>query len=154
MTDISKGKTVYGVDMPPAVYDQDWTQQSNLASASYSTGAPEVGVNFVAPSSGRVLVCIGCGIRDNSTTVEGGVVTYILYEDSANGVVVTAAAADHGVASQRAALAEEFHYVGGFNMEEGLTPGKNYYAQMVHRRVNASATTDIASRDIAVIPLT
>lgn len=154
MSDLTASQSVYGRDMPPSVYDQDWTQQSNLTSASYGIGSPEVGVNFTAPTSGRVLISIGCGIRNNSTDLEGGVVTYILYEDSANGVVVTAAAANNGVMSMRTTLSQEFHYVGGFNMEEGLTPGKNYYAQVVHRRVNTFATVDIASRDISVIPLT
>lgn len=155
MPDISGGSNVYGKDMPPAAFDLDWTTIANITSTSYITGTPEVGVNFTAPTSGRVLIAIGCGLRNNSAAnTDRVIVTFILYEDSANGPVVTAASAFGGVTMNGTALASEFHYVGGFDMEEGLTPGRNYYAQVVHRVTTGSGTADLASRNIAVIPLT
>lgn len=154
MPDIVSGSQVYGRDMPPSQYDQDWTTQANISSTSYITGTPEVGVNFTAPTSGRVLVAVGGGIRNNAAAAERGIITYILYENSSDGDVVTSASAYSGVTSQGFAASQEFHYVGGFNMEENLVPGRNYYAQVVHRCLLGNGTLDIASRDIAVIPLT
>lgn len=151
---IVAGASVYGRDFPPSVSDQDWTTFSNINSTTYTAGTPEVGVNFIAPTSGRVFIAIGAGIRNNSAAnADRGVVNYILYEDSSDGVVVAAANANNGVVSNGTALAEEFRYMGGFSMQEGLTPGKNYYAQVVHRSTIPSATVDITARDITVIPV-
>lgn len=155
MPEIVSGSQVYGRDMPPSVSDQDWSTIANITTTSYVTGSPEVGVNFMAPTSGRVLTAIGCGIRNNSAAnADRGIVTYIVYEDSSDGDIVEAASAFNGVTSNGTALAEEFHYVGGFNMIQNLTPGRNYYLQVVHRVTIGSGTVDIASRDVTVIPLT
>lgn len=155
MPELVSGSQVYGRDMPPSQYDQDWTTIANITTTSYVTGTPEVGVNFIAPTSGRVLTSIGCGLRNNSAAnADRVIVTYIVYEDSSDGDVVEAASAFNGVTMNGTALSSEFHYVGGFNMLQNLTPGKNYYLQVVHRTTLGSGTADIASRDCAVIPLT
>lgn len=150
------GGSVYGVDFPPSAHDQDWTVIANLTSTSFvasQTGIPEVGVNFTAPTSGRVLVCLGVGARNNAANTDRSIVTYILYEDSSAGPVVTAASAYSGITSCGHGSSTAFHYGGSYMMEEGLTPGKNYYCQVVYRVTAGSGTVDIASRDITVVPL-
>ena len=150
------GNAVFGEDLPPTAYDQDWTVIANLTSTAYvasQTGVPEVGVNFTAPTSGRVLVCIGVGARNNAANTDRSIVTYILYEDSSSGAVVTAASAYSGITSCGHGSATDFRYGSGYMMEEGLTPGRNYYCQVVYRTTAGSGTVDIASRDITVMPL-
>lgn len=153
MPDLISGGSVYGHDTPPSQWDQDWSAITNVTSTSFIVGTPEVGVNFTAPTSGRVLICIGGGIQNNAATLEQGAISYTLFEDSADGPVVFAADARNGVQSQAVAVSGQFRYLGGFSMEESLTPGRNYYAQVRHRCILGNGTVDIASRDIAVIPL-
>lgn len=154
-SDLTPGVQVYGRDMPPSAFDLDWTVISNITHTIYQFGTPGVGVSFLAPQSGRVLISVGCGTRNNSAANSDRLsVTYILFEDSADGVVVFPAELRSGVLLNGAAIAGDYHYVGGFKMETGLTPGKQYYAGMQHRTTLGSGTCDIASRNIAVIPMT
>lgn len=154
MPEITSGQPVYGRDFPPSGYDQDWTLQPNIASTAYASGTPEVAVNVTAPSSGRVLVCIGAGIRNNGVNTDTVIVTYRVLEDHSLGPVHTAESAYRGVTSLGAGE-EEFSYQGNYALEEDLVPGRNYYFQMRHR-VTAPAGTpssDIASRNILIIPM-
>lgn len=151
------GTQVYGQDLPPTQYDQDWTVILNIVGTGYVPGTPEVGVNFTAPTSGRVLVTIGAGVRNNAATGERAIVTFQVFQDNANGPAVVGASFNSGVVSAGVAVAQEFHYIGTFKMVQNLTPGRNYYARVVHRTSSitvAPGTADIASRDICVIPLT
>lgn len=154
MPDLIPGGSVYGRDTPPSVNDQDWSPITNVTSTTFIVGTPEVGVNFVAPTSGRVLICIGAGIQNNAATLEQGAVSYALFEKSADGPLLFAADARNGVQSNGVAISGSFQYMGGFSMEEALTPGVNYYAQVRHRCILGNGTIDISSRDITVIPLT
>ena len=152
---INAGSQAYGVDLPPTQYDQDWTTQSPTTT-TYTAGQPEVGVNFVAPSSGRVLVTLGAGTRTTTAVTTRAVVTFIVYNDNSDGPVVQAAAFNNGITGIGTASVSQYRYVGTFKMISGLTPGRNYYAQMVHRSTAAVAAgvVSIAARDISVIPLT
>lgn len=152
---INAGSQAYGVDLPPTQYDQDWTTQSPTTT-SYVAGQPEVGVNFVAPASGRVLVCLGAGMRTTTAVTSRGVVTFIIYNDNSDGPVVQGASFNSGITGIGIAAISQYSYVGTFKMMSNLTPGRNYYAQVVHRSTAAVAAgvVSIASRDITVIPLT
>lgn len=152
MPDITSGPPVYGRDFPPSGFDQDWTLQLNLASTAYASGTPEVAVNVTAPSSGRVLVCIGAGIRNNGANTDTVIVTYRVLEDDSQGPVFTAESAYRGVTSLGAGD-EEFSYQGNYALEDDLVPGRNYYFQVRHRATVGSSTCDIASRNILVIPM-
>ena len=68
MPELPKGGSVYGVDFPPSQFDQDWTAISNITSTSYIVGPTEVAVTVTAPTSGRVLVSVAGGIRNNAAT--------------------------------------------------------------------------------------
>ncbi len=153
MPDLVSGGNVYGRDTPPSQWDQDWSTITNVTSTTFIVGSPEVGVNFTAPTSGRVLICVGAGIQNNAATLEQGAVAYALFEESSDGPAIVNADSRNGVQSQAVAVSGQMRYMGGYSMEEDLTPGKNYYAQLRHRCILGNGTVDIASRDIAVIPL-
>lgn len=153
MAELVSGSQVYGPDFPPSQYDQDWTTQANITSTAYITGSPEVAVSVTAPTSGKVLVCLGAGLRNNAATDERAVVTYRVLEEGANGPEFTAESAFRGVTSCGIASSQEYTYQGNFSLETGLTPGRQYYFQVRHRCIDGDGTADIASRDITVIPV-
>lgn len=153
MATLPTGSNVYGLDFPPSQYDQDWTLISNITTTTYIPGDPEVAVAATAPSSGKLFVTVGCGIRNNAATTESGYVTYQVFEDSVNGALYQAANDDYGVRSTGIAQSQEFQYHGNFSLVTGLTPGRSYYFQMVHKSALGNGTADIASRDILVIPV-
>lgn len=153
MPDLVSGGSVYGRDFPPSQWDQDWSSITNITSTAFIVGSPEVGVNFTAPSSGRVLICVGAGIQNNAATLEQAAVAYALFLESADGPVLVNADARNGVQGQGIAVSGQVRYLGGYSMEENLIPGRNYYAQLRYRSILGNGTADIASRDIGVIPL-
>lgn len=153
MATLPSGSNVYGLDFPPSQYDQDWTLISNITSVPFIAGTPEVAVTVTAPTSGKVFVCIGCGIRNNAATAENGMVTYQVFEDTVNGVLHQEANPDYGVRSVGIAQSQEFHYNGNMSLVTGLTPGRSYYFQLVYRCDLGAGTLDISSRDILVIPV-
>jgi hypothetical protein len=150
---LPSGSNVYGLDFPPSQYDQDWTLITNIATTTYVAGAPEVAVTVTAPSSGKVFVCIGCGIRNDAATAESGYVSYQIFEDSADGALYQAANDDYGVRSSGIAAAQEFTYHGNMSLITGLSPGRSYYFQVVHKTALGNSTADIASRSILVTPV-
>lgn len=154
MPDLVAGSRVYGMDFPPSAYDQDWTSQLNVTSTAYISGTPSVAVNITAPSSGRVLVCVGAGIRNNSDPANGDtvIVTYRILEDHSLGPVFTAESAYRGTTTVGTSI-EEYRYSGNYALEDDLTPGRNYYIQVRHRSTGGVGTVDIASRNILVIPV-
>lgn len=155
MTNITPGVQMYGTDMPPAAFDLDWTVLSNLSNTNYVFGSPEVGVNFTAPLSGRVLIAVGCGARNNTAAnADRFSFTYALYEDNEKGLVIKASDLLSGVLTNGTLVASDFRYMGSFAVEENLQPGRNYMARTTYRTIAGSGTIDVASRNIAVIPLT
>jgi len=147
------GGDVYGADTPPSQYDQDWTPINNISTTTYVVGDPEVAVSITAPTSGRVLACIGCGIRNDAATAESAYVTYQIFEDSPDGALFSASDDDRGVRSCGIASAQEFQYHGNMDLITGLTPGRSYYFQVTHKTALGNGTADIASRNLLVIPV-
>lgn len=152
MATLVTGSTVYGRDFPPSQFDHDWTSQLNLTTTSYVSGTPSVAVNVTAPTSGKILVCMGAGIRNNGANADRVVVTYRVLEDGSEGTVFTAESQYRGITSVGIG-SEEFRYIGNFSLETGLTPGRNYYFQIRHKTILGSGTADIASRNILCIPV-
>lgn len=147
------GSNVYGVDFPSSQYDYDWTPITNVTSTTYITGAVEVAVTVTAPTSGKLFVCMGCGIRNNAATAERAIVSYRIFEDSPDGALISAGIDDRGVKSCGIAQSQEYQYHGNMDLVTGLEPGKSYYFQMVHLSLLGAGTVDIASRNILVIPV-
>lgn len=153
MATLPPGSNVYGMDFPPSQYDQDWSVLENVSTTTYTAGSPEVAVTVTAPSSGKLFVTIGCGIRNDAATAESGYVTYQVFEDTVNGALYQAANDDFGVRSCGIAQSQEYQYHGNFSLVTGLTPGRSYYFQVVHKTALGNGTVDIAARDILVIPV-
>lgn len=137
---------------PESVQSDDGTTISNITSTSYIAGSPVVSVTFTAPRSGRVGVCIGGGLREDS----GGNRVWISYElylgTSASGTLVHAGIDVRGVNSSGDATASGEQTHGNMSMEENLTPGATYYAQVVYK-VSGGTTNDVTRRRIIVFPL-
>lgn len=152
--DLSAGTRVKSLDFPRAQQVYDLTSQLNLTTTSYAVGTPEVAVRFQAPSSGRVLVTVSAGVRNNTTANEDRVfVSFRVLEgdpDDAN--LIQTEDAKLGL-SNTAAGADDYTYSGHSSMVQGLTPGTWYYAQVRHRTTLGSGTADISFRKILVFPL-
>ena len=153
MATLPTGSNVYGLDFPPSQYDQDWSPISNIAETTYTVGVPEVAVSVTAPSSGKLFVCVGCGTRNDAATAESVFVTFQVFEDSPNGALYRAADGDEGVRSTGIAASQAFQYHGNMALLTGLTPGRSYYFQVVHKTALGNSTADIASRNILVTPV-
>lgn len=137
---------------PESVQSDDGTTISNITSTSYITGSPVVSVTFTAPKTGRVGVCIGGGLVEQAA----GNRTWISYElylgSSASGTLIHAGIDVRGVNTSGDATASGDQTLGNMSMEENLTPGATYYAQVVYK-VTGGSTNDITRRRIIVIPL-
>lgn len=150
---LSAGTTVRALDFTPAVQVFNTTGINNITATTYQTGTPEVAVWFMAPSSGRVAVCLSAGTRNNGANADRVFVSYrILEGDPADGVVVQAENVKRGL-SNPATQADNNQYHGHITMVDGLTPGTYYYAQVRHRTTLGSGTADIPHRCILVFPI-
>jgi hypothetical protein len=152
MADLLPGSMILGNDTPPTVSETDTTANNNISNTSVAAGTPEVGVAFIAPTTGRIVVHIGGGLRDNGGTNRVFLSLEIYTGSDATGTqIVTASVASNGISS--CGVSAGFQYVGRTIFEEGLTAGATYYARTV-QYVDAGTTADIASRSITVQPAT
>lgn len=152
MPDILVGATVKADDFPPAVWFADSTSNLNIGSTTYVAGTPIVAVLFIAPTSGRVLLSVGAGMEDNGGADRVHVAPQIR-EDSASGSIIYAAdVAGRGVGS--AGSNAGYEYRSRTTLITGLTPGRTYHAQVLHKVSDATDpdTADIACREIVVVP--
>lgn len=143
--------SVRSLDFPPSQTVTDDTTLTNLSVTSYTAGTPEVGVYFVAPTTGRVRLTIGGGSRDNNGTDRVFISPQIFLEN-ALGTEFLAPTVDRGYGSDESST--EFQYGSRVTLVEGLTPGKIYYARVMYT-ISGTApldSADIASRDVTVIP--
>lgn len=146
------GAQISARQWPESVQNDDGTTISNITSTTFITGSPVVSVTFTAPHSGRVGVCIAAGLREDSAGNRVWV-TYELYlGTSSSGTLVHAGVEPRGVNSTGDATASGEQTHGNMSMEENLTPGATYYAQVVYR-VSGGTTNDVTRRRIIVIPL-
>jgi hypothetical protein len=148
---IIDGDTVQSIDTPRTVMAQDDTPQLNLTSSSYVPGSPEVGVYFIAPTSGRVLVTVGGGARDN-TNDNRVFLSPQIFQDDVNGSVVLAPSVTfygYGTPGSNA----DYVFGSRTSMIENLSPGRRYYARvMMAAEQGTGSTADVAVREIMVEP--
>lgn len=150
MTDLLAGAKVKAADRPTAVTATDTTAINNITSTTYIPGSPEVGTTFVAPTSGRVVLTVGGGFRDDTAGTNRVHIAPEVYlgTGSAGSSFLTADVTTRGVGSVGAT---NFHYRSRTTLLTGLTPGSTYYARIVYK-VSGGTTSDIAARDITVVP--
>ena len=149
------GSVVTALELPPAVQAYNATQINNPTNSNYVAGTPEVGVTFTAPASGRVLLIVGGGVG-NSAGNRILLSPQVFRGPDASGVeIVSPYVVERGFSSNNAA-ASGFHYGTRETMLSGLIPGETYYARVMYAVAtadNKGNTSDIASRQITVVPI-
>lgn len=140
---------------PVTVQAFDNTSNANLANVTYAAGTPEVGVTFVAPMSGQVLVTISGGVRNNAANADRVFLApqIFLGTSSAGTQFLSPSVAQYGCGSGGGYTTDDYQYVSRTSLVTGLTQGATYYIRVMHE-VSGSATADIASREITVAPAT
>lgn len=155
MPDLAAGTPVKALDFPPTVAVTDGTGLANLANTAYAAGSPEVGVSFVAPTTGRVIITVGAGVRNNVATGDRVFVApQVLAGVDASGAEFLAPSVPYyGVSSATGATTSDFQYLSRAQLLDGLTPGAAYYARVMHA-VTGGSTCDLAGRTLMVQPAT
>ena len=152
MADMDPGDLIDTDWWPESVTVTENTDQLDVSSTSFIAGTPECSTTFVAPRSGRVGVCVGSEMRNDST---GGLRILVSFEirlkDSA-GAVHTAALIQRGVSTTGDTTASQFMVLGNMTMVELLTPGATYFIRTMHR-VDGGVVNDLGHRRLVVIPL-
>ncbi|MEU8199299.1 hypothetical protein AB0C10_36495 [Microbispora amethystogenes] len=151
MPDTLVGATIKVDDFPPAVGVTESTANNNITSTAYITGSPTVAVTFTAPTSGAVLLTVGVGGRDNNAGSASRVhlAPQVRETNSSGALVLSADVTTRGVGTAGESL--DFAYRSRTTLLSGLTPGKVYYAQALHK-VSGGTTADINVRDLIVTP--
>lgn len=147
------GQPVKALDFPVPVWDQDTTTISNSTSTSYTAGSPVVSVTFDAPTSGRVLIVVGGGAGNSAGADRIFLSPQVRLTDSSGDVVLSPSVISRGWASD---MCSSGHVYGSReSVLEGLTPGQQYYAQVMYvvAADPGGQTADISARDITVVPL-
>ena len=141
--------------LPQTAYFQDDTTITQITSDVYITGAPEVGVFFIAPPSGTVRLTVGGGFRDNTGAVPDRIflVPQLFVGDSTGEEVLPPSVTVRGYGSVAENL--EFQYGCRVSLIPGLTPGALYYIRAMYSITpgTGSDLADIAARDLIVIPM-
>lgn len=151
MTDLLVGSTIRAADFPPTVQSMDDTVIANITSTTFINGSPEVSVTFTAPTSGRVLIINGGGLRNNSGAAQVFIDSEVRETNGSGTVVKSSSVTGDGTLS----CADEslgFEYKSRAYVLEGLTPGGTYFARIQYR-VSGGNTADITARTIIVQPI-
>lgn len=150
------GEPVRALDTPSYEYAASSSTQSDLANTPPDWVAmdEEVAIHFIAPSSGRGIMCVAGRLRDNSAT--GGedrpVITYEVRLGSRNG-------SRHVFPNflENAWTGSTFitgNYQAGCRLSpvENLIPGQTYFAQVLIASSIGAGTADIGGARIFFMP--
>ena len=150
MPNITDGALVRGADFPITVFAQDDTVQVGTASTAYVTGTPEVGVYFMAPTSGRVLITVSGGARDATGDTRAFLAPQVFLNNSGDTEVLAPSVESYGWANP----GSNSDYVFGsrVSMLDGLTPGQVYYARVMFSPPDGT-TVEVKTREIMVEPV-
>lgn len=150
-----------GLDTPPIRSGQDFRTQFNTGGsvASPNFGDPEFGLFFRGPASGRALIVVGGGIRDNTNNQRLRMCPEVRLDDI-NGELLldpgshagTTAFSTHGW-SNAGVTTSAYQYgsrIGflGAPATDPLIPGQQYFARVA---MDGGSTTDCFNRDLFVI---
>jgi hypothetical protein len=153
--DLLAGSTVKALDFPPTVDNFDNTSIDNITATTYQTGSPEVGVTFTGPTTGRVKITVGGGVRNNGSNDDRVVLSPQVFEDDSSGTEVLApSVAQRGCSSVGGFTNNGFQYLDRTSLLENLTPGQTYYARVQYLTNTGAGTCDISARSIIVEPAT
>ena len=152
------GSKLNALDAPPSNFDEDGTDE-NFTNTSYDSGSTVVGITFVAPTSGTVIVLwsarmnsdgggtnhrVLCSVKvSTGGTLDTGTVVSGSADDSS---LETTEIASGGAGAQTRMTAGMWRYV------SGLTPGSTYNV-VVQKKVAAASTGSIFYRSVTVLPM-
>lgn len=157
MAAINAGAKIRTTDRPDAAGDESQDGIAGITDTSFVTGSPVVETLFDAPPSGTVLVFVGGGARDNTSTnkIE---MDYEIYEGiDATGTLVKAVSASQtgyislGGNVGGSPAGADYHYYSRGRLVRGLTAGATHYARLMYRATGGT-TADISDRQLIVIP--
>jgi len=142
--------------IPPAAFYHDDTTIVNIVDTTYVTGSPEVGVYFLAPTSGTVRITVGAGVRDNGGSNRDRLfISPAVYRVTPTGLeeVLAPSVTFRGYGGSEAVT--EMQYGCRVSLLTGLTPGTQYYARIMYFTSSGvdPDTADINARDLIVIPM-
>ena len=158
MGNLLGGSRVLAMDYTPSVTVFDTTQISNITSTAYTAGSPEVGVTFMAPTTGRVLITTGGGFRNNGSNADRVFLSpqVFLGTDNTGTEVLHPTAPQYGVSSGGGYTLDDFQFLSRTTLLDQLTPGSTYYVRTMHCQVNHLATpagtVDLVDRTLVVAP--
>lgn len=154
MTDLLAGAKIRAADWPTSVTTTEGTLTSNITDVVFVTGAPVVDRTFVAPTTGRVLIHIAAGMRDN-TNNNRVIVAYELYlGTSAAGTLIVSTVSTLATEVSSPGEADDLYYVGRTSLVQDLVPGSTYYVRIMYKSETAiGASADLSRRDITVRPV-
>lgn len=154
MTDVRVGSKVKASWWTQTMTDVDQTAINNITSTTFITGSPTVELTFVAPESGKVLITISSGARDNGGTNRIVCAPELYLGTDASGTAVfTTATSTIDKELTSAGQVANFQYVSRTMLQTGLTAGATYYARLLYK-VNAGTTADLNMRELIVRPTT
>lgn len=148
MPDLAAGTRILAADWPDAADAADSTDFLNITNTSYSSGPPEVGTTFVAPTSGRVLVGVGGQFRGPDRIVIAPQI--FLGTSSAGTLVLPANLTERALVGPTSGQSSAWSR---FTLLDGLTAGATHYARTLHRCIDGIGAADIFDREITIVPV-
>lgn len=154
MSDLAAGTRVLAADWPTALYAADATSISNITATTYQVGSPAVGGQFVAPTTGRVLIGVGGQGRGPG---DRPVITPQVYEgaDATGTLVLPANLNERACVLPDGSASSAYQRI---TLLDGLTPGALHFARALYRVIpvaggTIAGTADIFNREIWVVPV-
>lgn len=143
------GDFILAADFPETRSASSSADELAFNNTSYQQGSTVVGIDFIAPTSGRVMVHWSAQFEPNTANrvrvgtavYEGGVI--------GSGTVVSAASDDDSLISPD--VANQDTGIGRGRFVSGLTAGDTYNA-VIEFKMDTAGNGDIFARKITVIP--
>lgn len=153
MTDVLAGQKIQSATWPATVESLDNTSNANLTNTTFATGTPVVDLTFVAPTTGRVLLTVTAGSRDNTGT-DRVVCTFELYLGTSAGgtLVIGSSGSTLQYECTCAGQADAYQYVSRTTLVDSLTSGATYYVRHMNKTASGSGSADCTLRALTVRP--
>lgn len=150
MPDLVAGTRILAADYPVAVEAVDDTNYTDLSNTTYTAGTADL--TFVAPTSGRVLVIIGGGARDDASDANRVFVSPEIWEGNgpSGNQVLPPNAPTRGVIIS--GTADRIAVWSRMTVLEGLMPATTYFARALFR-VDGGTTADLFVHRISIVPV-
>ncbi len=148
---------IRATDRTQVAIAQDRTTQLNV-SGTDQVGDPEVSLTFVAPNSGRALMVVGGGARDNTGTGRLRMAPQVrigsrngpeLQHQSTDNIYTTWSWSNSSQTTSNYQYGNRFSFLGE-PVTEPLVPGERYFMRVL---MDGDGNTDAFNRDLFVIPL-